>query len=145
MLRLDEFQAHVESLFRQNVASIAPDVPIRWPNTLFVPPNDSLFVEWRLLPEQGFAASMGKTQTVRQVGGLQIDVLSPLNSGTRQASTLADRLMRPFAGTQHLVSHGHSVTFREPSSRPGQEANNHERLIVRVAYWRDVRRERDAA
>lgn len=144
MYLYDDFLAYIETRFRDRAGAATPTVPVRWPNVLFEPPGNAIFVEWRMLTEEGFQAAMGSKPIFRHVGAIQIDVVSPLNSGTRAAADIGRKLIAPFSDQQCPIAHGHIVNFKTASSRAADEANNRQRLIVRAAYWRDVAVEREA-
>lgn len=138
MLLFPEYQAFVESRFRDLVGAIDPNLPVQWPNIAFKTPNDRHYLQWRIFDEEYFRASLGSNPVYRHVGGIQMDILSPLNVGTRPASILATGLLDGFRDKQFQIDHGHIVQYRRGSSQNLDDDNNRLRTMLRVVYHRDV-------
>lgn len=138
MLKLDEFYNFAEPLFAQACGAFDPELPVHWPNAPFTMPNDRVWVAFTYLKEERFQRTLGKKVTMCHVGGIQVDVVAPKESGRRDAGRTADAVFLPFDAKQYRIAFEHTILFKRAEVDVFDDDDGRYRIMLRAAYTRDV-------
>lgn len=119
--------------------SLAPAVPIAWPEMSFAPPADqSPYLEVRYFPNTTTREFVGSSEPHTHVGLYQITVVAPRGRGLSEALEIAGHVVDHFPADLRLWSESPALEV-VVSSRPSVAApltdDRHLRVPVTVA-WR---------
>jgi len=100
----------------------ATATPIAWQNVDYTPVSGTSFVTFRILPNAGDYASLGKHPLIRTLGLIEINIMTPVSGGTQTGNTHTDSAM---------------AVFRDSDGRGWQSG----KLTCRAGYVMDVVKE----
>lgn len=98
-------------LGRVATLSLAPPLPIAWPNTSFNPPA-SAYLRVRHFRNKNERISIKGSNPHRRLGILQITVVAPLNVGPPPATSIAGRIAEHFPADLVIPYDGISVRIQ---------------------------------
>lgn len=139
-MSLASMRAYTETRVRDIIAAHHPGVPIRYDNVPFAQPKDTTYIAVHILDGASYQANLGVSFTVRYPGVVQIDIVTPLNSGKATQHAIAETLTRAF--TTHratLPLDGASVQFRTASPKDLGEQGPWCLLALSIGFTRDER------
>ncbi len=111
---------------------------IQWENMPFTQPTGRVWLAAFILDSDSFQASLPAGTTLyRHPGILQIDVLGPLDQGTRQLTEVIDLLTPIFRRVTRQTSDGQLVKFKVPRTVNLGEQNGWWRYSFRVDFHRE--------
>lgn len=115
-----------DSLNKALVDEIGSDFPIAWKNIKFIPTQEQMWLKAIFIPASDYSITLGPTGYNELVGMYQINVMSPLDSGSQKALGVIARLRNLFyVGKQFSVTTGYMLRIRERSySSGGQTTMN---------------------
>ena len=115
--------------------------PVRWPNSPFDQPKNGVWVEANILAGDPFSASIrGKTKTDRNVGILQFDVLSPMDSDAIDAYRAAEEIGAIFDSVTEAVTPQIDARFKVAGVKDMGTRDGYYRVMVRIPYQFDIKR-----
>jgi len=135
-MSLDLQRAYVEKRIADFLAANFVAVPCAFENVPFTQP-DSTFAALNIMEGESFRANLGKTYVTRHPGLIQIDVYQPVNTGTKEASDIAEAIGEHFKEHSVRLDDGAVLVFRVPSYPRGPKAKGFFRVMCRVGYYRD--------
>lgn len=112
--------------------------PIMWENTPFEQPRDKLWIAVFILDVPSFQGSLPAGTTLfRHPGILQIDIMNPLDKGTKALNDAIDLLTTIYRNKDVNTSDNQRISFKTPQTRNLGEQNGFWRFNFRVEYERD--------
>lgn len=134
-------RAAIISRFKTQFDLTYPAVQVRYENHDFNQPDNTTWVALHILgSDDSFQANLGVTNvTERHVGIVQIDIISPEDSGTKTTAEIADFCGKIFSRYEVKSAANESITFKTPSHTPMGVENGQYRHMVRISFRRDER------
>lgn len=113
--------------------------PVRYENVRFEEPSKAPWVSLSILNGRGQRVSIGTSRALhRHAGVIQFDVYTPEGEGTVVARQIADELSTLFNEVQFSAGSSGTITTRVPAIRSLGVTAGWYRLVVSVAYQRDL-------
>lgn len=94
-------------------ATLAPALPIAWPNLSFTKPADGKYLRVSFIPNTADRIFIGSTDPHRFLGMLQVDVMWPLGQGQTEPLERAGAVAEHFPADLRLTSDGVAVRVRK--------------------------------
>lgn len=126
-----------EALFTRVRSLFVPKERLSWPNRPFTRPADgSYFVEVSHLPNQSDRYGLTGSDPENMKGILQLNVRTPLDKGSENATNLAGQVALHFPADLALWSEGVKVTVsKTPDLMSGQRSMDGSTWDVPVTVW----------
>lgn len=123
------------------------DGPVAYPNIEFTTPTNQMFAVVDIVEGMTLRKSIGYSQyRKRSTGTLQVDIYTPVGTGTKKSRLIGEALERVFDTIDLVTSDSEVIKFGTPSSRSvpinEQRASNLEdnwdRYVVECPFFRDI-------
>lgn len=95
---------NIEACLNTRLSQLSGLPPVQWPNVDFMPLEGQTFLRPTLLPAAGKLNTLDGSYL--EAGMYQIDIFTPLNSGSYQLTSLQDEVMNLFASNKTITSNG---------------------------------------
>lgn len=135
-MSLETHRVQVEQAVKNYMTANYPAVPVKYENVPFNQP-DGPFVAVYVMSGDSFRANLGGNYRVRHACLIQIDVLVPVDKGTKDANNMAEGLGLLFQEQDVLLSDGARVIYRTPTYETMSNQGGFYRKMVRIGATRD--------
>lgn len=120
------------------MAANYPDIPVHWPNRKSDQPDGTFLWVNMILGEQQIT-NLGSYKTFRHISMFQIDIYTPVDTGTKEISELADFLAKNLREREFQLSDGDRLLVKPPQMATPSAARGFARIMLRFPIWRDER------
>ena len=105
--------SNIQIALDSHLASIANCPPVAWPNVVYTPVENTLFLRPTILMSKGVLATFAGMNL--ESGIYQIDVIAPAEKGMKAVNTMLDNLYLHFKNNRTLTAGSDTVYIQEIS------------------------------
>lgn len=109
-MSLEQARVAVTDTFQTAFALAYPDVPISFENVRFEQPKNAAWVHFAFVPGDAVRQDVSSGK-YRHFGVINVTVLVPQDSGTKQSTELTDKVFNILADRQWSTADGSVTTF----------------------------------
>lgn len=136
-MSLNAQRESVEGTFQSSVAASYAGTHVKFENAPFKQPETAWFAI-HIVDGNSFVTNLGRGKQIdRHVGLVQVDVLAPELSGTKNLITMAEWAGKIWRLQTLTLSDGAVVRYKVPRLTSHGNSNGFHRMSVQVPYWRD--------